>query len=192
MKKIYLLGFRGTGFADPQYATEPALIRAGHVGIAFEDDPPLILGFHPTEAEIARVGGEEAAIEWLKENEPLDGALQADYAIFARAYALSQAGARTEVWQMVLEVPDEEYERIRAVATRWYTEGTVFTYTFPVRGQLPGSDRDNCATFPRRLGLPIPEPSGQLTKYVAELEKAAERWSPREEQSDDADTDSPA
>jgi hypothetical protein len=89
MKKIYLLGFRGTGFADLQYAAEPALIRAGHVGIAFEDDPTLILGFHPTEAEIARVGGEEAAIEWLKENEPLDGALQADYAIFARAYALS-------------------------------------------------------------------------------------------------------
>jgi hypothetical protein len=117
--------------------------------------------------------------------------LSADYAIFARAYALSQAGARTEVWQMVLEVPDEEYERIRAVATRWYTENTVFTYAFPVRGQHPASDRDNCATFPRRLGLPIPEPSGQLTKYVAELGKAAERWSPREEQSDDADTDSP-
>jgi hypothetical protein len=192
MKKIYVLGFRGTGFANPEYAAEPALIRAGHIGIAFEDAPTLILGFHPTDNEIGRVGGEDATIEWLKENKSLEGTLQADYSIFVRAYTLSQAGARTDVWQMVIEVSEEEYEDIRSLATRWYTEGTPFTYAFPMRGQVSAQDRDNCATFPRRLGLPIPEPSGQLTKYIAEMEKLAERWSPRERQSDDAGSDSPS
>ena len=73
MKNIYLIGFRGTSFQDPQYTQEPTLIRAGHVGIAFEDDLDLILGFHPTVEAIENIGGDEAAIEWLKENEPLEG-----------------------------------------------------------------------------------------------------------------------
>jgi len=178
MKNIYLIGFRGTSFQVPEYKSEPALIRAGHVGFAFEDAPDFIFGFHPTPEAVEAVGGEEAAIEWLKENEPLDGALQADRPIFMRAYALQQQGARTDVWQITLELPDDEYERIRAQALQWYTEKTVFTYAFPVRGQPPLPDRDNCATFPRRLTLPLPEPTGQLVRYIAVLESQGTRWKP--------------
>ena len=45
MKKIYLIGFRGTGFRDAKFSGEPALIRAGHVAIAFEGFEDRILGF---------------------------------------------------------------------------------------------------------------------------------------------------
>lgn len=178
MKKIYLIGFRGTSFQAPEYKTEPALIRAGHVGFAFEDDPQFILGFHPTLEAVEAVGGEEAAIEWLKENEPLDGALQADRPIFVRADELHQGGARTDVWQITLELSDADYERVRAQALQWYTEKTVFKYAFPERGQPPLPDRDNCATFPRRLALLLPEPTGQLARYIATLESEGTRWKP--------------
>ena len=178
MKKIYLIGFRGTSFQVPEYKTELGLIRAGHVGFAFESDPDFIFGFHPTPEAVEAIGGEDAALEWLKENEPLDGALQADRPIFERAYELHKQGARTEVWQITLELPDDEYERIRAQALRWYTEKTVFTYAFPERGQPPLPDRDNCATFPRRLAVPLPEPTGQLARYIAVLESEGTRWKP--------------
>ena len=178
MKTIYLIGFRGTSFQVPEYKAEPALIRAGHVGFAFEDEPDFIFGFHPTPDAIDLVGGEDAAIEWLKENEPLDGALQADHDLFARAYELHRQGARTEVWQLAMDVADADYERIRAQALQWYTEKTVFTYAFPERGQPPLPDRDNCATFPRRLALPLPEPTGQLARYMLILETEGTRWKP--------------
>lgn len=126
MKKIYLLGFR-----IPECKNEPALIRAGHVGFAFEDEPVFIFGFHPISEALEAVGGEEAAIEWLKESKSLDGTLQADRSIFVRAYELHQPGARTEVWQITLELPDKEYERVRAQTLQWYTEKIVFTYAFP-------------------------------------------------------------
>lgn len=176
MKKIYLIGFRGTSFQALEYKAELALIRAGHVGFAFENDSQFMLGFHPTPEAIEAVGGEAAAIEWLKENEPLDGALQADRPIFVRAHELHLNGARTEVWQVTLELPDDEYERVRTLALQWYTEKTVFTYAFPERGQPPLPDRDNCATFPRRLTLPLPETTGQLTRYIEALERAGTRW----------------
>jgi hypothetical protein len=153
------------------------LIRAGHVGIAFEDDLGLILGFHPTPNAIESVGGEDAAIEWLKENEPLDGCLQDDTEIFKRAALLSLQGARTSVWQVVIE-PGDMYERIREETIKWYNEARIFTYAFPVRGQQPAPDRDNCATFPRRLGLPLPEHTGQLTQYMLALEALGSRWTP--------------
>jgi hypothetical protein len=178
MKKIYLIGFRGTSFQVPEYKNEPALIRAGHVGFAFEDDPQFIFGFHPTPEAVEAVGGEEVAIEWLKDNQPLDGALQADRPIFVRADELHQAGARTEVWQVALEVSDEDYERIQTQTLQWYTEKTIFTYAFPERGKPPLPDQDNCATFPRRLALPLPEPTGQLVRYIEAMEREGTRWKP--------------
>jgi hypothetical protein len=178
MKKIFLIGFRGTGFIDPQYLNEPALIRAGHVGIAFEGEIDFILGFHPTSEAIVAIGGEDIAIEHLRENEPLEGTLQADYEIFQRAHTLSESGSRTQVWQMVIEVTDENFAAIRSQATEWYTDKKLFIYAFPPRNQPPLEDRDNCATFPRRLGIEIPENTGQLARYIPALQAVGELWKP--------------
>jgi hypothetical protein len=177
MRKIYLIGFRGTGFRDKNFSNEPTLIRAGHVGIAFEGFEESILGFHPTARAIEDMGGEEAAIEWLKSKKTLDGMLQEDYGIFVRAVELVEQGARTNVWQFVVEVSDDEFERIRQQAIAWYNEQNVFVYAFPPDKRMP--DRDNCATFPDRLGLPLLDPIGQIKDYVRVLEQQGEVWKPK-------------
>jgi hypothetical protein len=174
MKKIYLIGFRGTGFQDRRYVQEAALIRAGHVGFAFEGDETQIFGFHPTPEAIETVGSDEAAIEWLKAKKPLDGRLQNDYEVFARAAQLALQGARTQVFQLAIEVSDEEFERIHERAKEWYNQARVFQYAFP--SEPLAQDRGNCATFPRRLGLPLLDPIGQIKDYVRVLEQRGEMW----------------
>ncbi len=177
-KKAYLIGFRGTGFSDERYIYEPALVRAGHIGLAFEGQTSLILGFHPTAEASAAFDNEEAAIEWLKEGNSLPGAVQEDSAIFERAYVLAEQGARTMVWQVAVELDESEFERVLSQIFQWYTEKTTFTYAFPSRGVIPLTDQDNCATFPRRLGLPLPEETGQLVRYMAALEAIGQHWEP--------------
>jgi len=177
MKKIYLIAFRGTGFRDEKFVGEDTLIRAGHVGFSFEGDDASILGFHPTQKAVEDVGGEAAAISWLREKKILDGIVQQDYSVFTRAAELVKQGARTHVWQFVVEVDDETFERIRQQALQWYNEEMVFPYAFPP--DEPKVDRDNCATFPRRLGLPIFDPVGQIKDYVRVLEEQGQPWSPK-------------
>lgn len=179
MKRIYLVGFRGTGFRDVNFSAEPALIWAGHVGIMFEDDPGLILGFHPTEEAVKAAGGTQEAVQRLRAKGTLAGILQQDYLIFVRAAQLAQQGARTAVWQLVTQVEDDVYEQIRQQALTWYNEKIQFSYAFPTDELMP--DRDNCATFPRRLGLPVLDPVGQIKDYVSQLEQQGEPWQPREE-----------
>ena len=177
MKTIFLIAFRGTGFRDERYKTEDALIRAGHVGFAFEGDDEFIFGFHPTAEAIQSVGSGDAAIEWLRDKNTLDGCLQQDYLVFRRADELFHVGARTQVWKLEVEVTDEEFERIRSQALAWYNERTIFQYAFPP--DEPKPDRDNCATFPRRLGLPILDPVGQIKDYVRVIEEQGQPWVPK-------------
>jgi hypothetical protein len=177
MKKIYLIGFRGTGFRDEKFKKENALIRSGHVGFYFDDKDKIILGFHPTGKAIEAIGGEEAAIEWLKQKHTLDGTLQQDYSVFQRAAELAEQGARTQVWQMGIDVSDEDFERTQEQAFEWYNTQKVFAYTFPP--DKPKDDRDNCATFPRRLGLPVLDPVGQIKDYVQVLQEGRQVWLPK-------------
>jgi len=177
MKTVYLIGFRGTGFRDSRYRVEPALIWAGHVAMAFEGAEDSIFGFHPTPEAVAAAGGDEAVITLLKAGQTLDGALQADLAIFVRAAELAEQEGRTTVWQAAIHLPDEEFERIRQQALWWYNEQTIFAYAFPLNELMP--DRDNCATFPRRLGLPLLDPIGQIKDYVRVLEEQGEPWKRR-------------
>jgi hypothetical protein len=177
MKKIYLIAFRGTGFRDEKFVHENTLIRAGHVGFSFEGDETSIFGFHPTPEAVKAVGGDESAIAWLREKNTLEGTVQQDYSVFARAAELVTQGARTRVWQFVVEMDDETFEHVRQQALQWYNEKRVFPYAFPP--DEPKADRDNCATFPRRLGLPVFNPVGQIKDYVRVLEARGQAWSPK-------------
>ena len=62
MKKVYLIGFRGTGFRDTKYNTEPGRLRTGHMGSRFEGDEERIIGFHPTEVAIQETEGAAAGL----------------------------------------------------------------------------------------------------------------------------------
>jgi filamentous hemagglutinin len=179
MKYVYLVGFRGTGFRSERYQDEPLLIRAGHVGFYFEDEPGRIFGFHPTEQAVNAVGDDQAVINWLKRHRVLEGRLHNDTAIFHRAYELAQSGALTVVWQMAIPLEDKRYDQIREQAEQWYNDNRVFMYSFPPAE--PKADRDNCATFPRKLGLPLPESTGNLREYIPALQANGELWSPEGE-----------
>lgn len=182
MKTIYLVGFRGVGYRMEAFKDESLLIKVGHVGFAFEGEEGRVFGFHPT-TDAARAIGEDAAIiAHLKRLQSLPGTVHDDTAIFRRAHALAVAGVRTQVWQFGIPVSDDEFDRIRALVWLWYTEQKTFPYAFPSEELTP--DSDNCATFPRRLGLPLPEPTGQLVAYVPRLAASGQRWQPKEDTND--------
>lgn len=187
--------FQGKSFRDQRYKQENTLIRAGHVGIAFEGYEGSIIGFHPTSEAINQIGGIENASDWLKTHNTLEGCLQEDYAIFLRAYELAQqlrdvTDRDTTVYWHPVEVSNEEFERIRSQVMQWYNERTVFTYVFPV-DPLP-AERDNCASFPRKLNLPVLDPTriGKIEDYVKFLKQEARLWKPEEDKNattDDAE-----
>jgi hypothetical protein len=178
MKKVYLIGFLGTGYRQEKYAGEPSLIHVGHVGIAFEGDEMRIYGFHPVEEAFRDIGDENAVMAWLKQLNTLPGTLQLDTAIFLRAHELAKAGARTKVWETATALSEDEFERVKSQALLWYTEQKSFSYSFPPEEPLP--DRDNCATFPRRLGLRLPEATGKLAFYIPALAERGSEWHPKE------------
>lgn len=182
MKRIFIVGFRGTGFRSKPYKHETLLIRAGHVGFYFEGEENLIFGFHPTEAACRAVGDDEAVKEWLKAHRPLDGALFDDTTIFERASVLADYDAPTEVWQTAVSVTDETFERIRAQTIAWYNEGKIFMYAFP--SDEFAESRDNCATFPRQLGIPLPELTGNLREYIPALQANGTRWQAKGDSND--------
>lgn len=179
MPKIFLIGFRGTGgFKNPKYQSYPALIKAGHIGIQFEDDE-RIFGFHPTQEAAQAAGGEDALLELLIQNKAQDGALQDDTAIFQLAYRLSQHAERTEVWVLVYEVDDTTYLQIRGRALEWYNEGKIFRYNLPRRDGTFVTGEQNCAIFPHLLGIEIPVQNGLVFAYIQSMkEKGAQPWKP--------------
>jgi hypothetical protein len=174
MKQIFLIGFRGTGFRAEPYKHESLLIRAGHVGFYFEGEEDVIFGFHPTEEACRAVGDDDAVIAWLKAHRTLDGALFNNTAIFERAAVLVQEATPTEVWEMSVAVSDEMFEHVRTQTIAWYNERRIFTYAFPSEDDV--ENRDNCATFPRRLDIPLPEPTGNLRDYMPALQAQGKRW----------------
>jgi hypothetical protein len=174
MKRIFIVGFRGTGFRSESYKHESLLIRAGHVGFYFEDEEEVIFGFHPTEEACRAVGDDDAVIKWLKAHNTLAGALFYDAAIFERAHDLANGGAPTTVYKLSINVTDDEFESIRRQTIAWYNERKAFTYAFPSDDIV--ESHDNCATFPRRLGIPLPEPTGNLRDYMPILQTKGEQW----------------
>lgn len=93
MPIIQVLIFRGTGGVyteDHQYYSEPALVRAGHVGVIgiIEDK---IIGFHPTSEAAEVAGDEKALLDALRQKRPQPGRLQDDDAYFERAFQLTEA-----------------------------------------------------------------------------------------------------
>ncbi len=178
--KIYLIAFRGTGgFDSPKYMNEPALIKAGHVGIQFEGEQ-RVFGFHPNPQTSENMGGEDKVIELLRQHIAQPGTIQDDTEIFVRAYTLSVQGERTEVLALSYELSEERYQEIRVKLLLWYNEQTQFQYNFPQEGGGFPSGEYNCSTFPLLLGINIPTESGLLHEYVALMrQQGAESWQPK-------------
>lgn len=120
------------------------------------------------------IGDTNAVLSHLRQGYALRGCLYNDYEIFERAWHISQEHPRTTVWQLDTDIPDSEFDRIKALVEEWYGQQQEFLYAFP----NDDAETDTCATFPRRLGILLPEESGYLVYYVRVLQENGRRWSP--------------
>lgn len=173
MKRIRTLVFQGVG-GLPGYEAEEDLIRLGHAGQQFIDEPdPVIYCFRPTD-EVAQAYGSTLAAH-LKAGNPVPGKLYDDHRVFHRAYELSltrdparfieEDADRLVVYEITHEFDDETYQRIRSAVLEWYNEAdSTLQYKLPP----PTDQADNCATSFRRVGIPCYEHihKGQLARYI--------------------------
>jgi len=181
--EVRIVGFRGVGFKDPLYSAEDGLIQAGHVGISL--DGKTIYGFHPAEEAIAELerlfaeGKAPSVFDFLKSGGALRGQVYDDTALFQRACDLANNGARTNVWQQSIPISAQDLARIEQAIQQQLAEGSPYPswYRFPaLGGELMPPECNNCATWPRTLGVPLPEGTGQLRDYIELLKALGFPW----------------
>lgn len=176
MKTVFVFAFRGTGRSKTSpFASEPPLIKLGHVGFALEENPNVIWGFRPTDEAASHFSDDSALINHLSEGKSLPGTLYNDYAIFARAAQLQKEGAQTEVRRLGLPMSDEDFDRLVKTLETITITGQHFNYA------LPSDDRqsDNCATFPKRIGVPLWNTKGIIREFMDDMIRLdADRWRP--------------
>ena len=127
MPIIRVLIFRGTGGVynpDHPYHGEPALVRAGHVGVSGVIGSKII-GFHPTSEAAEALGGEKELLAALKDKQPQLGRLQDDDAYFDRAAELVETTVTAQV--VMLEVKQEVEEVAQEIGTK-HRGSVVFAY----------------------------------------------------------------
>jgi len=161
------------------------LLGAGHVGISF-DGGRTIYGFVPDTNEPI-----EKVMDKLKAHRAYPGKLQDDTELFRLAEQLANDQKWNTAPVRVDELVDPERKReIRDEVARILGGGTHdHGYSFPLEapkaGQhFEGSDGyrpdqiSNCAVFPSKLGLPIPDPGGNMRQYVPKLQEWANMPTP--------------
>lgn len=180
MPIIQVLIFRGTGGVrnknHPHYG-EPALVRAGHVGVSGVIEGKII-GFHPTPEASESLGGVDELLKKLENFEAQPGRLQDDDTYFERAYELiKETEGRTTVFAYSVEISDETLTDIES----WYNEQKEAPYNFPTDGQFK-SNETNCAMFWFEwFEIPLPIHTGsikELTDYMSDEEY--ETWQPND------------
>lgn len=147
----------GTG---PGPSDTDCLLYTGHVGISLDAQQP-IYGFNPS------TGAKPSwqVMEDLKSKDadrpPYPGKVSDDSAVFAAA---SAKGLQVIVLELVY--PESRFNQIKE---RFEAEkaGSHLHYSFP-----GGGGDCNCATWPMKLGLLIPELSGVMKKYIAAMANA--------------------
>jgi len=118
-----------------------------------------------------------------------------DTPIFDRARRnAAEHGWDTQVTMAVELVDPEVAEYALKDVLRLENNAHGIGYSFPLRPEEPHPDgqhykasngyppRDiaNCAVFPSKIGVPIPEPSGNLTQYIPELKRWAAEDGPKD------------
>lgn len=177
MPIIRVLIFRGTGGVynpDHPYYGEPALVRAGHVGVSGVIEGKII-GFHPTTEAAEALGGEKELLVALKDKKPQPGRLQDDDAYFKRADELvKETKGRTTVYFYEVEISDETLQSIRS----WYTEKKTALYNFPDDDGQFKQGQGNCAVFWQRFSIPLPVVSGNIREIIQIMdEEGYDKWS---------------
>lgn len=173
-RRIYLHAFRGDrsdegmrefkqSLADNKArgASGPTavecLLYTGHVGISFNAMSP-VFGFNPNTGTTPGWEVIESLKSKDKPQEPYPGYITDDTAAFV------QARSRGLEYRTVEYIyPKSKYDEIRE-KFKAARKSTGLTYSFP--GQ--GGDC-NCATWPARIGIPIPSQNGAMRAYMATI-----------------------
>ena len=162
------------------------LLEAGHIGVSV-DGGAKIYGFTP---EFPPGTDPQEAFNRLKAHEAFPGVVKDDTESFRLAARQHQEKKwNTEVFVSVDLVDKPKKQEVAAklkemsgMAPGEHGE----SYSFPLKqpdaagNHFAGSNGAtpdhvaNCAVFPSRIGVPIPEPSGNLAKYIPELAKWVE------------------
>lgn len=176
---VSIYGFRGAGsvrdLAAPD-APHPYVIT-GHVGYSFNGGE-TIYGFGP------EVGDEISAYDAVKSlmnKERYPGKIDNDTEVF-RWVANNPAVGRDGNPQVVIEQKTPflraQFERMKKEHENMRADGPLEDVLYGFPG--PNEDTFNCATFPSRLGIPIPEETGNMRTYMPPLEESGRPWKPEE------------
>lgn len=177
MPTIRILIFRGTGGVynvDHPHYDEPALVRAGHVGVLGIIENKII-GFHPTPEAAQRAGSEKALLEALRQQTPQQGRLQDDNLYFNRAAELVEVtGGRTTVYMYEVEISEATLNQIRS----WYNDAQEALYSFPDNTGNFKDGESNCATFWQRFSIPLPVLTGNIREIIQVMkDEEFDTWS---------------
>lgn len=175
MPELWLLGFRGATRASYRaFAAADPLLYTGHVGLSL-DRGATIYGFSPiTPGALPR-----EVIDRLRRGDTFLGIVRDDRSVFERAVAAADQGfigSPVYLWVQVVDVPTYEHvhARLQAELRAQAELGRRYGWLVAREGVY------NCATWPRRLGVALPEETGQLADYIAALRRVSggRRWVP--------------
>jgi hypothetical protein len=178
-KAVQIVGFQGVGRNAANYRKyygaqgeamlrqEHPLIGAGHIGVSFNKGR-TIYGFYPSESEMNRPDLSEK----LDLRIPVTGQVRDDTWIFTRANELAEtAGWRTSVRALSQDIPRGDFLMAQRQVMRDFDLGEdrvpALLYRLPALDYSVMPDTcNNCGTYIRTLGIPIPEETGWLNKYI--------------------------
>nr|WP_297350314.1 PAAR domain-containing protein [uncultured Caldimonas sp.] len=174
---ISLYGFRGAGsVADLAGRNAPhPYVVTGHVGYSFNGGK-TIYGFGPN---VPKNMSSYDAVQSLRNKVTYPGKITDDTALFKAVSArpaIGRDGKPQVVVEQKIPVSKAEFGRIKAEHDAIGVNRPMddVRYGFPDEGACTF----NCATFPSKLGIPIPETSGNLRNYIPQLEKNGNVWQP--------------
>jgi hypothetical protein len=166
--QVWLMGFQGATRAGYHLFrdTDPLLLT-GHVGVSL-DGGTTIFGFSP----YAPLLSPQTVIDALAAGRTFPGMVRDDRELFVRAVSAAARGyTRTPVYLWAQEILDADWAAVarRLQSARDASPETTTPYSWP---SVPENGY-NCATWPRTLGIAIPETSGRLARYIPALRHAA-------------------
>jgi hypothetical protein len=177
-RTVSILGFEGIGILGvrPELRNEHPLIAFGQFGVSL-DRGRTIFGFSPSDVAIRQLIQQEGVDGFralLLRGSAILGQVQNDTSIFRRAHVLFREGlGETQVWELPYEVSQSQFHRIESQIRQQIESGpNPSWYALPTTRIIEGSmpvQCNNCATWPRTLNLNIPENTGVLEIYMAEL-----------------------
>lgn len=176
---VSIYGFRGAGHPDLLNAPDaPHPYRVtGHVGYSL-DDGKTIWGYGP------HIEGKSAgeAVASLRKGDLYPGKVTDDTPLFKDVAAnpgIGRDGKPQVIWEQKIPMSRQEYDAVVAAHNARPPNVPMddLLYGFPKPGN-PNPCAFNCATYPSKLGIPIPEKTGNMRDYVPALQEHATPWKP--------------